>query len=131
MGLNTNHTAEELNGVRCAIVEKNVNAERANFLAALLSGNGYEVHCVPAAPPKAKPAPAASTDGEVEKPTETPVEAPPSLFTVGVTDVTFNPINAVYGRLLRTKEGNIVTAEYWNQKSDKSRDDVPYFEARS
>ena len=35
MAINQNHLSEELNGVKCAIVEKNVTAERANFLKQL------------------------------------------------------------------------------------------------
>jgi hypothetical protein len=55
------------------------------------------------------------------------VEAPTS-FTVGVTDYTFNPTNAIFGRLLKTPDGHIVTAAYWQQKEKVSRDDIPYYE---
>jgi hypothetical protein len=47
---------------------------------------------------------------------------------VGVTDVTFNAINAIYGRSLRSPEGRVVTMAYWQQKEDVSNDDVPYYE---
>ncbi len=127
MGLNQNHTVEELDNIRCAIVEKNVAPQRANFLAALLSGNGYTVICVPFVAPKAKVA--APKEGE-EPAIVAVVEEPKEIesYTVGVTDVNFNSINAVYGRLLKSKEGNVVTMAYWLEKEAISNDDVPYFE---
>jgi hypothetical protein len=78
---------------------------------------------VAAAPPKAAAAKPVETP-TVEPP---PTPQPPSLFTVGVTDVTFNPINAVFGRLLKTHGGCIVTLAYWQQKEAISNDEVPYF----
>ncbi|OYU97404.1 MAG: hypothetical protein CFE21_03680 [Bacteroidetes bacterium B1(2017)] len=131
MGLNTNHTVEELAGQRCAIVEKNISLERANFLTGILSGNGYRVVCVEAAPAKPAKAAAAPAEGEEAGATATAtVTAEPTaatLFTLGVTDVLFNPINAVYGRLLRSSQGTKVTAAYWNQESTVSNDELPYF----
>jgi hypothetical protein len=56
MAINQNHTSEELNGVRCAIVEKNVPAERADFLKKLLLYNKYSVEIAVSPPPKATPA---------------------------------------------------------------------------
>lgn len=123
MAINKNHEFEELAGVKCAIVEKAVTPQRADFLKTLLEANRYTVVVVPAAPPKAAP---------VAAPTE-PVfaaEPAPSLFTVGVTDVTFNSINAVFGRLLKTKDGHVVTLGYWQQKEAISNDEVPYFEGK-
>ena len=55
----------------------------------------------------------------------------PTTFTVGVTDVRFNVTNAIFGRLLKTKEGSVVTMAYWQQKEEKSDDTVPYFQKRS
>jgi hypothetical protein len=53
MAINKNHEFEDLAGVKCAIVEKNVTPERVAFLQPLLELNGYTVMVVPAAPPKA------------------------------------------------------------------------------
>jgi hypothetical protein len=39
----SNHPFEELNGTRCAVVEKNVKPERVEFLKYILEGNGYTV----------------------------------------------------------------------------------------
>jgi len=112
MAINQNHLFEELNGVKCAIVEKNVLPPRVEFLRRLLEANGYTVVVVPSPPPKAAPAP------------DTPQQ---ESFTIGVTDVTFNPINAIFGRLLKTPSGHTVTLAYWQQKDAESHDETPYF----
>lgn len=126
MALNKNHEFEELDGVKCGIVEKNVSPERVAFLKELLEYNGYTVVTVPSPPPKAAPAPKPK-EGEVSEPTPEPAP-PPATFTVGVTDYTFNSINAIFGRMLKTKDGHIVTLAYWEQKETVSNDDIPYFE---
>src|SRR4051812_139833 len=110
MAINKNHEFEELNGVKCAIVEKNVSRERADFLQDLLTVNKYTV-VVAASPPPKVAAVTATTEGPVES-----APPAPATFTVGVTDVTFNSINAVFGRLLKTKDGRVVTLAYWQQK---------------
>lgn len=124
MAINQNHPFEELDGRRCAVVERNVSPDRVEFLKYILDGNGYTVMVVPSPPPKAAPAPKLA-EGE-EAPIEPP--PPPATFTVGVTDVTFNSINAIYGRLLRSPEGRVVTMAYWQQKEEVSNDLVPYYE---
>ena len=136
MAINKNHEFEELNGVKCAIVEKNASPERVDFLKKLLELNKYTVIIAVTPPPKAAVAPpatpvAGSADqapGEAKLPAEPP---PPSSFTIGVTDVSFNPVNAIFGRLLKTKSGHTVTLAYWNQKENESKDDIPYFEKQS
>lgn len=125
MALNKNHEFEELNGVRCGIVEKNVTPERLSFIKNLLEYNGYTVVAIPSPAPKAAPAPAPK-EGEVAAPPPPPVL--PETFTVGVTDYTFNTINAIFGRMLKTKNGHIVTQAYWQQKEDTSHDEIPYYE---
>ncbi len=122
MAINKNHEFEDLNGVKCAIVEKNASHERVDFLKDLLQFNNYTVVVVPSAPAKAAPAAAKEPNAETTSP------PPPTTFTVGVTDVTFNPINAVFGRLLKTKDGHVVTLAYWQQKESVAHDEIPYFE---
>lgn len=123
MAINQNHPFEELNGIKCGIAERNASAARVAFLKSLLEHNGYEVVVAPTPPPKA----AAPKPGEEAAPV---VEAPaaPETFTIGVTDYTFNTVNALFGRLLRTRDGHVVTRDYWYQKSEVSLDDVPYYE---
>jgi hypothetical protein len=102
MAINKNHEFEELDGVKCGIVEKNVSPARLAFLKSLLEFNGYTVI--------AAPSPA------------------PETYTVGVTDYTFNPTNAIFGRLLKTPDGHIVTLAYWQQRESVSQDEIPYYE---
>jgi hypothetical protein len=110
MAINQNHLFEELNGVKCAIVEKNAPPGRVDFLRRILAYNGYTVVVAPTPPPK----------GEVGEAPET--------FTIGVTDVMFNPVNAIFGRLLKTPEGHTVTLAYWQQKEKEADNEKPYFE---
>jgi hypothetical protein len=118
MAINQHHTFEDLDGVKCGVVEKNVSTERVAFLKELLEANGYTVLVVGTAPPKV----AAPAEGEVPAPPPAP-----TTFTVGVSDVTFNATNAVFGRLLRTKDNHVVTLEYWKQLSPMADDATPYF----
>ena len=126
MAINKNHEFEELNGVKCGIVEKNVKPERVAFLKELLQNNGFTVETVPTPTVKAA-TPAAAKEGEPLPPPGTPLPLP-ETFTVGVTDYTFNTINAIFGRLLKTKDGHIVTLAYWQQKETVSHDEIPYYE---
>lgn len=128
MAINQNHTFEEIDGVKCAIVEKNVSGQRADFLKNILHYNGYTV--IVATSPPAKPAAGKviPTGAPVIENVEAPALVTPETFTVGVTDVTFNAINAIFGRLLRTPDGHVVTLSYWQQKESVSQDEIPYFE---
>jgi hypothetical protein len=122
MAINQNHLSEEVNGVKCAIVEKNVSAERASFLKQLLLFNKYSVEVAASPPPKmAAPVPVA------EGVAASPVPAVPETFTVGVTDMMFNPINAIFGRLLHAPDGHVVTLAYWYQRDKLPNDEVPYY----
>ncbi|MBS1598745.1 MAG: hypothetical protein JST75_11020 [Bacteroidetes bacterium] len=130
MAINQNHLFEELNGIKCGIVEKNVKPGRVEFLKNLLELNHFTVVVMPSPPPKtAAPAPVV-TATESTAPAPPPPPPPPETFTVGVTDITFNPINAIFGRLLHTKDGHVVTLAYWQQKESVSHDDIPYFDNR-
>ncbi len=134
MAINKNHEFEELDGVKCGIVEKNVPPERVEFLKKILEYNKFTVVVVSSPPPKAAPAPApkSATEGEAPIPVPEPVAPPaPTTFTVGVTDYTFNTINAIFGRLLKTPDGHVVTPAYWQQKENVSHDEVPYYENKS
>ena len=126
MAINKNHEFEELNGKKCGIVEKNVRPQRVAFLKDLLENNGFTVVAVPTPPPKTA-APLPLKEGEIATVPPPPSPAP-ETFTVGVTDYTFNTINAIFGRLLKTKDGHIVTLAFWQQKEMESRDEIPYYE---
>jgi hypothetical protein len=101
-------------------VEKNVSPERVVFLKSLLEFNHYTVIAVPSPPPKAAPV----------KEGEAPPPSPPETYTIGVTDVTFNATNAIFGRLLHSRNRHIVTLAYWQQKDKESHDEIPYYEQK-
>ena len=128
MPINKNHEFEELEGVKCGIVEKNVTPDRVEFLKRLLTFNGFTVVSAPTPAPKvvAKPVVKAA-DGE-ELPPPPPPPPAPETFSVGVTDYTFNSINAIFGRMLKTPAGHVVTLAYWQQQETVSNDEIPYYE---
>jgi hypothetical protein len=133
MAINKNHEFEDLDSIKCAIVEKNASPERVTFLKQLLESNKYQVVVVGSPAPKAAPAApvAAPAEGDATPvPAPTVPEAPPAptTFSVGVTDLTFNATNAIFGRLLKTENGTIVTLAYWQEKEAVSNDEVPYFD---
>ncbi len=149
MAINKNHEFEELGGIKCAIVEKNASKERVAFLKDLLEYNSFEVVVVPSPPPKAAPPPTPAAPPKPAPPTEgateplpiaigtqpqpqplPPSPPPPETFSIGVTNLAFNPTNAIFGRLLKTKDGHIVTQAYWYQKDSTSHDDIPYYEQK-
>lgn len=135
MALNPNHSFDDLDGIKCAIVEKNCTPERVDFIKGLLEHNGFTVVVVKSPPPKvaAKPAPPKPVAPPPPAEGEAPIAAvppppppnpepeapapppPPDTFTVGVTDVSFSPINAVFNRELLTIEGAVVTSSFWKQ----------------
>ena len=82
---NAKHIVGEIDGVRCTIIESGISLERAAFLRDLLEFNNLEVK-------------------EIEEPSETPGEEP--KYTIGVTDLLFNPVFAIYERQLKTREGS-------------------------
>jgi hypothetical protein len=118
MAINKNHEFEDLDNIKCSIVEKNASADRVQFLKDLLSFNKYEVVVVASPAPKVAAA--------VPTPASEPIA--PNTFTVGVTDLRFNPTNAVFGRSLHTPDGHVVTLAYWNQEDTVSDDTIPYFD---
>ncbi|MEI7626832.1 MAG: hypothetical protein WCJ80_01265 [Bacteroidota bacterium] len=125
MAINSNHLLEELDGVKCIIVEKNLSPERVAFLKPLLEYNTLKVVVVPSPAAKVVAPAVPVAEGEV---VDAPAIQAPETFTMGVTNMLFNPINAVFGRLLRTPDGHIVTPAYWHQKETVSHDEIPYYE---
>jgi hypothetical protein len=92
---NAKHIISEIDGVRCSIVENGLNLERAAFLRELLEFNNLEVK-------------------EMVEPSDTP-EAEPK-YTLGVTDLVFNPVFAIYECKLKIRDGKYVTPGYWKQE---------------
>jgi hypothetical protein len=98
------HNIAEIEGVRCTVIETGATPERAEFLKELLGFNGFVVKMEKE---KAK-------DG-------TPLET----IVIGITDILFNPMIAVYEKKLFRKDGLTVTPAYWNQWPDQ--DTLPYW----
>ena len=92
---NAKHLTGEIDGVRCTIIEAGATLERAAFLRDLMEFNNYEVK-------------------EMNTEPATPGEEP--MYTIGVTDLVFNPVFVIYERRLKTREGGFVTPAYWNQQ---------------
>lgn len=90
---------KEINGLRCSMVEESISPKRLAFLKELLEHNGFEVKTE-----EIKPA----------------AEGSEVVYNIGVTSMLFNPVIAVYQRLLKTKDGRKVTPDYWNQKTDQT-----------
>ncbi len=96
MPLQAKHIVEEISGTRCTIVEKGASAKRIEFLKTLLTFNKFEV--------------IVAEDKRED-------ESAPQTFTIGVTDLVFNPVIAVYEMYLKTPEGEKVSPAYWEQKT--------------
>ena len=92
---NAKHIIGEIDGIRCTIVETGATLERAAFLNDLLSFNNLEVK-------------------EMKVVSDVPDEEP--KYTIGVTDLIFNPVFAIYERQLKTREGTLITPGYWKQE---------------
>jgi hypothetical protein len=92
---NAKHIIGEIDGIRCTIVETGATLERVAFLSDLLGFNNLEV----------KEMKEVSEDPDAE-----------SVYTIGVTDLIFNPVFAIYERQLKTREGTFVSPGYWKQE---------------
>ena len=98
--LTSKHIVEEINGIRCTVIEKGISKERVAFLKDLLEFNKLEVVVA-----------------------ESAEEGAPSSFTLGVTDVVFNPTIAVYEMSLKTRDGKSVSPAYWEQHTTEIVDE--------
>lgn len=94
---NAKHIIAEFDGIRCTVVESGISKDRADFLKRLLEHNKFEV--------RIKEEPSEQPDGPVK-------------YSLGVTDLVFNPVFAVYDRSLRTPDGQIVSPGIWRQETE-------------
>jgi len=98
MGLEGKHMFGAIGEQRVTFVEKKIDKDRLDFLKKLLEFNGFEV---------------------LIQEDKRKSEEEPQLYTIGVTDMVFNPTVYVFQRRLKTLDGkHIVNQEYWNQISD-------------
>ncbi|MGI9530338.1 hypothetical protein [Lutimonas sp.] len=101
MGLQGKHMFGAIGEQRVTFVEKKIGSDRMEFLKKLLECNGFEV---------------------IVQEEKRKSEEEPQLYTVGVTDMVFNPTVYVFQRRLKTIDGkHIVNQEYWNQISEDSK----------
>ena len=101
MTLAGKHAFGAIEDQRVTFVEKKIEEDRKEFLKKLLEINGFEV---------------------IIQEDKRKTEEEPQLYTVGVTDMTFNPTIWVFQRLLKTLDGkHIVNQEYWNQISEDTK----------
>jgi hypothetical protein len=98
------HIIQEIEGIRCSVVETGLTDARLQFLKTILEVNGYDVKMEKE---KAK-------DGTVLE-----------TMVLGVTDILFNPVIRVYAHKLKRPDGQEVTPAYWNQW--KADTDLPYW----
>ena len=89
------HIVNEIDGVRCTIVETGISLERVAFLRELLEFNNLEVK-------------------EMVELSETQGDEP--KYILGVTDLVFNPVFAIYECKLKIRDGKYVTPGYWKQE---------------
>ena len=85
---------EEIDGIRCSVVDTGASPERVQFLKTLLEYNGYTV----------------KTKADAKKD-----ESAPDTFTVAVTDILLNVVIALYARRLKNPRGIVVSPACWNQ----------------
>jgi len=101
MSLNKGKIAvKAIDGIRCAVIETGITESRMTFLKKILEHNGYVV----------------KTEKEIKKD-----ENLPDAFTIGVTDIVFNPIISVYERKLKTLDNKTLTPQYWKQIPDDKK----------
>ena len=98
------HITGEIDGTRCTIIESNVPESRMEFLRHLLEYNKLEV--------------------KVREEAKDDDSAGP-LYTVGVTDLVFNPVYAIYERTLFRPDGTVVTPAWYRQLGGDT--EVPYY----
>jgi hypothetical protein len=92
---NAKHIISEIDGIRCTIVETGASLERVAFLSDLLGFNNLEVK-------------------ELKEPVANESDEP--KYTIGVTNILFNPVFAIYERQMKTREGAFVSPGYWKQE---------------
>lgn len=112
------HIVKEIDGVLCTVVETGILLERMNFLKTLLEFNKFEVK---SEKDETKVKPEADAETKIESKNET--------FTIGVTDLVFNPMIAVYEQsLYRPDGGGKVSVNFWNQQPETPG--IPYYDYR-
>ncbi len=109
MPLKAKHTVEEVNGIRCTIIEKGIPEKRMQFLKGLLDYNKLE-----------------TVVAEEKNEDNNQI-----IYTLGVTDIVFNPTIAVYEMSLKTPDGKRVSPAYWEQYTSEIIDEYWTYEQKN
>jgi hypothetical protein len=117
------HIVKEIDNVLCTVVESGISSQRMNFLKELLEFNKFEVKTE-----KDKPKTETKVETEAEVKAETNVADVPETYTLGVTDLVFNPMIAVYENTIKRPDGEVVNPSFWNQQPEMHG--VPYYDYR-
>lgn len=99
MTLQGKHVFGSIGDVRVTFIEKKIGEERKDFLKKLLEHNGLEV---------------------IIQEEKRKTKEDPQLYTVGVTNMVFNPTISIFERKLLTFDGRKVTQDYWFQKTENT-----------
>ncbi len=100
------HVVKEIDGELCTVVESGISSERITFLQSLLEFNKFDV--------------------KVEE--DKAEDGAAKVYTIGVTDLVFNPMIAVYEKSLKRPGGGDVSPAYWNQQPETPG--LPYYDYR-
>jgi hypothetical protein len=103
------HTFGVIDDNRVTFIEKATTRARVDFLQELLQVNGFKTLIQENIPKK---------------------EEDPITYTIGVTDMSFNPTIAVYQRMLKTGDGHRVTPDYWNQVDTENELRPEYYDRK-
>jgi hypothetical protein len=114
------HIVKEIDCVLCTVVETGISKDRMNFLKELLEYNKFEVKIEEE---KEKVEAKAETEAMEDAKAKTG-----STYSIGITDLVFNPMIAVYEKSLRRPDGMEISPNYWNQQPETPG--LPYFEYR-
>lgn len=93
------HAFGSIGETRVTFIEKKIDEDRKDFLKKILEHNGYEV---------------------VLQEERRKSEEEPQLYTVGVTDMVFNPTIDIFQRKMKTLDGKKMTQDYWFQRTTEA-----------
>ena len=100
MTLSGKHLFGSIDETRVTFVEKKVDASRIDFLKKILEHNSFEV---------------------IIQEEKRRSEEDPQLYSLGVTDMVFNPTVYIFQRRLLTLDGKKMNQDYWFQRTEDAK----------
>ena len=100
MTLSGKHLFGSIDETRVTFVEKKVDASRIDFLKKILEHNNFEV---------------------IIQEEKRRSEEDPQLYSLGVTDMVFNPTVYIFQRRLLTLDGKKMNQDYWFQRTEDAK----------